>query len=134
MRMALKCPTPKVPLGSGIQDAQEGKTCRESEEEAFGGGEGSAVAWRRGVTHGEALFWKRSRGDSRVGRGVHGSLGAGEGRYAQRQGGSRARLTPVAGPHATESKDCDKKANYPKMWPPDRFPLLCSSQSSFHCP
>lgn len=42
---------------------------------------------RRGVTHGEALFWKRSRGDSRVGRGVHGSLGAGEGRWhAQRQG------------------------------------------------
>lgn len=37
-------------------------------------------------------------------------------------------------PHATESKDCDKKANYPKMRPPHRFPLLCSSQSSFHCP
>ena len=42
-------------------------------------------------------------------------------------GRSRARLTPVAGPrgwppHVTESKDCDKKANYPKMGPTHRFP------------
>lgn len=59
------------------------------------------------------------------GEGVHGSLGLG-GKVASPEagGGSRARLTPVAGPHATESKDCDKKANYPKMWPPDRLPSL----------
>ena len=40
VRMALKYPTPKVPLGSGIQDAQEGKTCQEPEEDAFGEGKG----------------------------------------------------------------------------------------------
>lgn len=76
------------------------------------------------VTHGEALFWKRSRGDSRVGRGVHGSLGAGEGRWQLRAGGGgRARLTPVAGPlMLRRAKTATKKANYPKMWPPDRFP------------
>ena len=51
VRMALKCPTPKVPLGSGIQYAQEGKTCRESEEEAVGEGKGQ--------------LWPEKRGDSR---------------------------------------------------------------------
>lgn len=58
MRMALKYPTPKMPLGSGIQGAQKGKTCQEPEEEAFGEGKGQLWPEKR-VTHSEALLWKR---------------------------------------------------------------------------